>query len=315
MSIDIKRLDLEHLYLFQLLYQERNVSRIAEIMDSPQPTVSRKLGSLRKITGDQLFVPTNQGMEPTLYSIRIAPMVSDVLTGIESAFGDTHTEAIPRDHQFNIGMVDTAVHICASKLTNHCEAEGANLSLNFDPIGESNDPSELKRVVSKLKTGQLDYVVHTDEAMYEDRSIEGVELFSSRYVMISKTPRRADNNFPEQIGLQEFLELPFADVNPIPIQRFLERKKKHRNIRTISPNHDATASIILASRLFGLVPEVLLPKFGKQSSGLRVTRLDFDPPQMRVSMFWLKKNRTVSHNCWMRELIQHQCESIRASVR
>jgi len=309
-SFDIKLLDVEHLVLFHLLFKEKNVTRVGEIMNLNQPTVSRKLASLRKITKNDLFVPRQHGMQPTLYATRIAPSISDAIENLELAFGRTDDGAIPRDHQFNIGIVDTAIHLCVSKLINHCSAEGANLSLTFDPIDEDDDANVLKSVISKLKTGQLDYAIHTDDAMYSEISVEGVEVFTSPYVLISRKPRRASRAFPKKIGLEDFLALSFADIDPIPIQRFLFRKGKTRNIRALSPNHSSTVSIINESNLFGIIPEVLVPALIKDDSNMRVTPLDFNPPEMRVSLFWLKKNRAVSYNRWMRSLIQHQCKPI-----
>jgi len=309
-SFDIKHLTVEQLILFQHLYKERSVSRIAGTMNTTQSTVSRKLATLRELTGDQLFVPQKEGMSPTLYAKRIHPSVSDALEILESTFGSAGKSSNPRDYEYNIGIVDTAIHLCVSKLINHCSAEGTNLSLTFDPIDEDNDPFELKSVINKLKTGELDYSLHTNDALYGDRSIEGVEVFSSAYVLISKKPRRASAVFPERIGLDDFLELSFADTDPIPIRRFLERKGKTRNIRALSPNHSSTVSIIKDSNLFGLIPEVLTKALLNRGDNIRITPLDFNPPELRVSLFWLKKNRLVSYNRWMRLLIQHQCESI-----
>jgi DNA-binding transcriptional LysR family regulator len=53
------------LRLFDLLYDLRNVTRVAEQLGQSQPTVSIGLGRLRRILADPLFVKTAEGMVPT----------------------------------------------------------------------------------------------------------------------------------------------------------------------------------------------------------------------------------------------------------
>lgn len=53
------------LRLFDLLYDLRSVTRVAERLGQSQPTVSIGLGRLRRQLGDELFVKTSAGMVPT----------------------------------------------------------------------------------------------------------------------------------------------------------------------------------------------------------------------------------------------------------
>ncbi len=53
------------LRLFDLLYDLRSVTGVAERLGQSQPTVSIGLGRLRRLLGDQLFVKTADGMAPT----------------------------------------------------------------------------------------------------------------------------------------------------------------------------------------------------------------------------------------------------------
>src|SRR3546814_9930222 len=54
-----------HLTVFEAIMRTKSVSLAAETLDVPQPTLSRYLKQLRDHFGNQLFVRTRTGLEPT----------------------------------------------------------------------------------------------------------------------------------------------------------------------------------------------------------------------------------------------------------
>ena len=77
-----KDLDLNLLVVFQQMYQARHVSQVAKYLGVSQPTVSNALARLRRTFGDELFVRTAQGMQPTPYAQRISDPVAQALAGL-----------------------------------------------------------------------------------------------------------------------------------------------------------------------------------------------------------------------------------------
>src|SRR3546814_5454639 len=65
-----------HLTVFEAIMRTKSVSLAAETLDVPQPTLSRYLKQLRDHFGNQLFVRTRTGLEPTSIAISSAPAVS-----------------------------------------------------------------------------------------------------------------------------------------------------------------------------------------------------------------------------------------------
>src|SRR3546814_20797643 len=68
-----------HLTVFEAIMRTKSVSLAAETLDVPQPTLSRYLKQLRAHFGNQLFVRTRTGLEPTSIAISSAPAVSQAL--------------------------------------------------------------------------------------------------------------------------------------------------------------------------------------------------------------------------------------------
>jgi len=66
--MELAKMDLNLLVVFHHLLRERRVSRVAQTLGLSQPAVSNALRRLRNQLGDELFLRTPGGMEPTPYA-------------------------------------------------------------------------------------------------------------------------------------------------------------------------------------------------------------------------------------------------------
>src|SRR6202795_4162403 len=80
--MDIRKLDLNLLLLFDGLFREQNLSAVARRLVMSQPMASANLRHLREYFDDQLFVSTGRGMRPTPFAESIAEPVKTVLAMI-----------------------------------------------------------------------------------------------------------------------------------------------------------------------------------------------------------------------------------------
>lgn len=83
--MDISRLDLNLLVVFHHLLLLKRVSAVAQTLGMSQPAVSSALGRLRASLGDELFLRTQGGMEPTPYALQLAEPVAIALDGLQQA--------------------------------------------------------------------------------------------------------------------------------------------------------------------------------------------------------------------------------------
>ncbi len=78
-------MDLNLLVVFHHLMRERHVSRAADALGLSQPAVSNALRRLRTRLGDELFLRTPAGMEPTPYAQQLAGPLSQALDTLRDA--------------------------------------------------------------------------------------------------------------------------------------------------------------------------------------------------------------------------------------
>jgi hypothetical protein len=69
---DFDKIDLNLLRVFQVVLDERGLTRAAQQLRLAQPAVSYALGRLRSLFDDPLFVRASEGMQPTLTAVQLA---------------------------------------------------------------------------------------------------------------------------------------------------------------------------------------------------------------------------------------------------
>jgi DNA-binding transcriptional LysR family regulator len=78
-SIDIRRLDMMLLLVFQELMRHRKLTVVADRLGLTQSTISHSLRRLRDVFGDELFLRRAAGVEPTSRANELEPVIRDIL--------------------------------------------------------------------------------------------------------------------------------------------------------------------------------------------------------------------------------------------
>src|ERR1035437_8090284 len=92
-NIDIRRIDLNLLVVFETIYREGTVTRASEKLNLPQSSVSHALGRLRVLFNDPLFVRHSNGMAPTAAARELYQPILSALRILE----DTLNQRPPAD--------------------------------------------------------------------------------------------------------------------------------------------------------------------------------------------------------------------------
>ena len=79
MHLDLRKLDLNLLLVFNALYHQRSVTAAAHALALSPSALSHALARLRQALGDELFVRLDNQMQPTLRAEQIASTVSAAL--------------------------------------------------------------------------------------------------------------------------------------------------------------------------------------------------------------------------------------------
>lgn len=83
-EIDLSRIDLNLLVLFEAVFGERHVGRAADRLSLTPSAVSHGLGRLRRLLNDPLFLRTPKGVVPTARAGDLAAPIADILARVRN---------------------------------------------------------------------------------------------------------------------------------------------------------------------------------------------------------------------------------------
>jgi DNA-binding transcriptional LysR family regulator len=105
--MELKDIDLNLLLVFHTLLMERRVSAVAEKLGLSQSAISNALNRLRRLLGDELFLRTAKGMEPTPYASQLAEPIAYALGTIHTSLNQRASfDPATSDRKFTLGLND-----------------------------------------------------------------------------------------------------------------------------------------------------------------------------------------------------------------
>jgi DNA-binding transcriptional LysR family regulator len=294
--MDLKDIDLNLLVVFNQLLVERRVSKVAENLGLTQPAVSNALARLRKLLGDELFLRTPAGMEPTPFADQLAESVTYALGMIHSAINQrTSFDPHSSTRSFTIGMTDIGEIYFLPALMDRLRHEAPGVSLSTVRNTAVNLKDEMEAGKVDLAIGLLPQL----KAGFFQR-----RLFRQRYVCLFRKGHRLDK---KKISLAEFssaehLVVVSAGTGHGKVDELLKRSGVERNIRLTVPHFVGVGHILQATDLVATVPERLAQRL-IGPFGLACVSHPATLPEVAINVFWHAKYHKEPANQWLRSLI------------
>src|SRR3546814_6346256 len=133
-----------HLTVFEAIMRTKSVSLAAETLDVPQPTLSRYLKQLRDHFGNQLFVRTRTGLEPTSIAISSAPDVSQALELYRTRLsGEPSFDPLTSDRDFPIAASDVGHLLVLPRMLEWVREMAPKVRFKAVPLGSGKQIARL----------------------------------------------------------------------------------------------------------------------------------------------------------------------------
>jgi len=209
MQDPLSRIDLNLLVAFQVLMQEKNVTRAAERMFVTQPAMSKTLNRLRILLDDEVFVRSSHGLTPTPKTLELERPVNDILGQL--------TELMVTNQEFD--PANTAATISLATL-------GASAMLGM--------PAFINRLRHDAPKVML--LSQNIDDKWEDRLRSG----SLDFAIVAK------NKFSDDLVTQKLMDIhpvlymrkdhPLAEVEHVS----LEHRRQYQHLAVYFPNFETT---------------------------------------------------------------------------
>jgi len=254
--IDLRRVDLNLLVVFDTLMAEKHVGRAAQRLSVSQSAVSHALGRLRELFDDPLFARHPKGIQPTNRSLALGPRVADVLNRARAVLASSPSFDPERPHRFTIGQTDGSIPILVP-LVERLRRTAPKMELHVRRVDSAG-------VVAALDRQELDLAFAVMPASGAPSRIARIPALDIRYVCIARCGHPALRKLP--ISREAFASLPHLAISPRegPTTRvddvLLEAGVRRNTVLTI-PHFLAAPMIVSRTDLVAIIDQSIARMF------------------------------------------------------
>ncbi|HEX8601750.1 MAG TPA: LysR family transcriptional regulator [Pseudoduganella sp.] len=294
--MELRELDLNLLVVFQEVFRERQISAAARRLRLTQSSVSNALARLRRACGDELFVRTAAGMQPTPYAQRMAEPVAAALAHLEQALTPPRPFAPAESHRrFSIAMTDVGEVHFMPRLVELCgaAAPGVQVASVRATMGELRAEMEAGRI--DLAIGAFD---DAPGALYQRR------LFRQEYVSLFRAGHPLATG---PLTLKRFVEARHLVVAALesPYDRINTALQKAGILAAASfsvPHFSAAPYVVSTTDLVVTVPQKLAER-AAAPFGLVYVKSPLRLAALQTNVFWHRRYNQDEGNRWLRTLV------------
>jgi DNA-binding transcriptional LysR family regulator len=287
--MDINRLDLNLLKIFDSVYRLRNLTEVAKEVNLSQPAVSHALGRLREALSDRLFVRTPGGLEPTARCERLAPPVRAALETIKDSLIDS-SNFRPEDctREFRLLLSDVGEMLLAPALMSRLREDAPQVKLAIFQAPRALYERMLRDREVDIAVGHLNM---------QRQTLRKQSLFQDGCVVL----RRKQPGRRKALTREAFEQSYHAMIMPPddPVEDGLADLNVSRKIMLRIPNYFALPEVIGSSDLLATVPSRIGRHLGSRAS-LEIHPVPFPAPVFDVQMYWHMRHDDDPAHTWLR---------------
>jgi DNA-binding transcriptional LysR family regulator len=293
--IEPNSIDLNLLAVFQEVYRERQISAAAKRLGLTQSAVSNALARLRRTFGDELFVRTAHGMQPTPFAEQVAGPLGVAMAQVALALNQrSQFDPATSNRRFVLAMTDVGeVHFMPA-LIERCRTVAPHVQFSSVRAGSIDLKDELESGRVDLAIGPFDGI---SEALYQRM------LFRQPYVSMIRAghPLARGKLTLERFVAAEHLLVDATDSPYDRINQLLEQAGIGKTTRFRVPHFTAVPYIVSASDLVVTVPQKLAERAARPF-GLKWIVPPLALPMLQTNLFWHRRFHQDPGIQWLRAL-------------
>ena len=303
--------DLNLLRIFDVVLEERSVTRAGARLGLTQSAVSHALNRLRYMLGDELFVRGPAGMQPTARALEIGPQVHSALNQLQSAVAPTSFDPVVSDRRFTLAAGTYACAVLGPPLVSRMAAAAPNAELAIvEPPNQLDrlDSRELDFLVASvvaaparlvqepLITEALAWVVRPGSPLGLMNQVDLEGLVSTPHVVIARASRE---DVPSPRGLA--IRASWEDAGALDVA--LAAQGLRRRVGVSVPDTYSALAVAARSDMPALVPR-RLALLSAQGGRLKLIEPPYASPNIEISLLYLRDRLDDPPIVWMRDQIR-----------
>lgn len=291
--------DLNLLVVFDMLMQERSLTRAGLKLGRTQSTMSHSLKRLRELLQDPLFTRGSDGLLPTARAESLFPRVRELLEQLQGLLQPQQPFNPARDRAtLRLAMTDFAQLVLLPKLMRRLSREAPGVTVK---VLTGSDAIE-----EQLESGEADLGMGV--VILERPDLYQFKLFNERMVCLVRQDHPV---LEEGLSLEAYLKLGHVLVAP--------RGRPGSFVDAVLETMGLSRQVVMTVSQFMVVPQVIaetdlivaLPEQVARWAAARLPVVLVEPP-LTVPGFstWLVWHQRRQHDpacVWLRDLLREEC--------
>jgi DNA-binding transcriptional LysR family regulator len=273
------RIDINLYPLFIAIFEQKSISKAAQLLCISQSAVSHALQRLRTQLKDDLFVRSGQKMLPTPYAEQIYQPIQMALLSIQKIAMPQQDFMPSMLQSIKIAIHDEIEPIIFPQLVNHFAKQNLNIQFFSSKLDRKN-------MLADLSAQQIDFVIDLVQPYQAHLQFEN--LIEDYFVVCTQQTK---------MDLSLYLSSPHIGVSSrrtgLLEDIYLNRQQLSRQI-FLRCQHYSTALQVLAQHPNAIltIPQSIL-KHLHYSKDLQIHALPIELPKINMGMYW---HEHVKHN-------------------
>jgi DNA-binding transcriptional LysR family regulator len=287
-----------------------------------ESAVSHSLARLRDMLGDDLFVRTATGMQPTARALTMGPQIRAALRSLEATIELPAFTPATSTKRFTLAANDFTTMVLAPPLLTLLRSEARSIDLAIKPATRID-------LAEQIDLGQIDVAIGVFSSPpsrfqsaplfeYDDVLIVGAKnkLGKLDKAKLARLPlivvsfggeqEGAIAGFISERGLARRSEM----YDRVALEKALCTSENPPRIAVSMPHFLALPALIADSGLAAIVPRPLA-KVLKQAHPITICELPYPTSVIEVRMLWHERvEHELSHE-WLREALRRSTEGLR----
>ncbi|MBN3751411.1 LysR family transcriptional regulator [Paraburkholderia sp. Tr-20389] len=286
--------DLKLLQLFDLLYDMRSVTRVAEQLGQSQPTISIWLGRLRETLQDPLFIRTPGGMAPTPQADALIGPCREILESLRRFVAwEIEFDPSTAQRRFRICMTDASHITLLPRLLAHVRAQAPGIRLDAARI-DGNTERALESGEADLAIG---YVPWLSGGIYQQ------QLYQQDWVCLTN---RHHAKIRARLSLKQYRSEGHVVIESGTgaqlLEQALARERVERDVVLQLPGFLGLGTIVQTTDLIATLPRHIGETLA-QASDLAVHACPVPVEGFAVRQHWHARYHHEAGNRWLRGVV------------
>jgi DNA-binding transcriptional LysR family regulator len=295
-EINLSRVDLNLLLLFDVVLAQRHVGRAAAQLSLTPSAVSHGLGRLRRLLNDPLFLKTPKGVVPTARAMELAEPIAEILARVRNVVETAAPfDAATSTRQFTIGAPDGILAVFLTGLLADLQRRAPGIDIGvrqlLPPRSGVSTIRAWEPVLTDLEARTIDLAIVPLEAV--PARFVAQPLYEEDFIIAM----RAKHRLASALTLQRFCEAEHLVVSLTGdrhgfVDNVLAERGLARRVALTVPNFIMALSIAAETDLITALPRrfasmhaarfgvvlreapLSLPRFPTSAIALKVAMMD-----------------------------------------